>query len=95
MDIRDEIEDLAMNFEACHKTLAAMGDETRQHIILKMIRMDYNGLRVPDITVRTDLSRPAVSHHLQILKDAGVVKMCKEGTTTYYYPDPDMPPSSA
>ena len=34
MDIREEIEDLAMNFEACHKTLAAMGDETRQQIIL-------------------------------------------------------------
>ena len=34
MDIREEIGDLAMNFEACHKTLAAMGDETRQQIIL-------------------------------------------------------------
>ena len=89
MDIREEIEDLAMNFEACHKTLAAMRDETRQHIILEMMRMDYNGSRVPDITART-LSRPAVSHHLQILKDAGIVKMRKEGTMTYYYLDPDM-----
>ena len=34
MDIREEIEYLAMNVEACHKTLAAMGDETRQQIIL-------------------------------------------------------------
>ena len=34
MDIREEIEDLAMNVEACHKTLAAMGDETRRQIIL-------------------------------------------------------------
>ena len=54
------------------------------------MRMDYNGSRVPDITVRTNLSRPAVSHHLQILKDAGIVKMRKEGTMTYYYLDPDM-----
>ena len=79
-----------MNFEACHKTLPAMGDEMRQHIILEMMRMDYNGSRVPDITGRTNLSRPAVSHHLQILKDAGIVKMRKEGTMTYYYLDPDM-----
>lgn len=90
MGIQEEIEDLAMNFEACHKTLAAMGDETRQHIILEMMRMDYNGSRVPDLTARTNLSRPAVSHHLQILKDAGIVKMRKEGTMTYYYLDPDM-----
>lgn len=85
-----EIEDLAMNFEGCHKTLTAIGDETRQHIILEMMRMDYNGSRVGDITKKTNLSRPAVSHHLQILKDAGIVKMRKEGTKTYYYLDPDM-----
>lgn len=90
MGIWEEIEDLAMNFEACHKTLSAIGDETRQHIILEMMRMDYNGSRVIDITAKTDLSRPAVSHHLQILKDAGIVKMRKEGTMTYYYLDPDM-----
>lgn len=89
-DIRKEIEDLAMNFEVCHKTLAAMGDETRQHIILEMMRMEYNGSRVIDITAKTNLSRPAVSHHLQILKDAGIVKMRKEGTMTFYYLDPDM-----
>ena len=40
MDLAKEIEELAMNFEACHKTLSAMGDETRQHIILEMMRMD-------------------------------------------------------
>lgn len=90
MDLIKEIEDLALKFEACHKTLSAIGDETRQHIILEMMRMDYNGSRVLDITARTNLSRSAVSHHLQILKNAGIVKMRKEGTRTYYYLDPDM-----
>lgn len=85
-----ELEDFAQNFEACRKTLTAIGDETRQHIILEMIRMDYNGSRVPDITAKTNLSRPAVSHHLRILKDAGIVKMRKEGRLNYYYLDPDM-----
>ena len=60
------------------------------HIILEMLRMDCNGSRVPDITERTNLSCPAVSHHLQILKDAGIVKKRKEGRMTYYYLDPDM-----
>ena len=90
MGVWDEIEELARKFEECQKTFAAIGDETRQHIILEMARMDYNGSRVPDITARTNLSRPAVSHHLQILKEAGVVKMRKEGRMTYYYLDPDM-----
>lgn len=90
MDIWKEIESLAVNFDACHKTLTAMGDETRQHIILEMMRMDYNGSRVIDIAATTNLSRPAVSHHLQILKDAGIVKMRKDGKMTFYYLDPDM-----
>lgn len=42
------------------------------------------------ITERTNLSRPAVSHHLQIMKNAGIVKMRREGTKNYYYFDPEM-----
>jgi Bacterial regulatory protein, arsR family. len=54
--------------------LTALGDPSRQHIILEMMQMnDCNGSRVIEITEKTDLSRPAVSHHLQILKDAGIV----------------------
>ena len=49
-----------------------------------------SGMRVGDIAARTNLSRPAVSHHLQILKDAGIVKMRREGTRNYYYFDADM-----
>ena len=40
MNIEKEIEGLASDFEACRRTLSAIGDETRQHIILEMMRMD-------------------------------------------------------
>lgn len=49
-----------------------------------------SGVRVNEITEKTHLSRPAVSHHLQILKDAGILKMRREATKNYYYFDPDM-----
>ena len=39
-----------------------------------------SGVRVNEITEKTHLSRPTVSHHLQILKDAGVLKVSREGT---------------
>ena len=68
-------------FENCQKLLIALGDESRQCIIIEMMKMDdCNGARVGEITERTHLSRPAVSIILQILKDAGVVKRRKEGT---------------
>ncbi len=81
---------LAEEFAACKKILSALGDETRQHLILEMMQMGKcDGVRVGEITQRTHLSRPAVSHHLQILKDAGIIKMRREGTKNYYYFDAD------
>ncbi len=47
------------------------------------------GTRVGAITEKTHLSRPAISHHIKILKDAGVVEMRKEGTKNYYYLETD------
>lgn len=83
---RDEITSLAEEFKASRKVLIALGDENRQHLILEMMQTGKcHGLRVGEITERSHLSRPAVSHHLQILKDAGIVSMRREGTKNYYY----------
>lgn len=85
-----EIERLAQEFRDCRKLLTALGDENRQHLILEMMQMgECDGVRVGAITERTNLSRPAVSHHLGILKDAGLVKVRREGTKNYYYFDAD------
>lgn len=93
MEIHDQVSVLAENFASCTKILTAIGDETRQHLILEMIRQgNCNGVRVCQITKTTNLSRPAVSHHLQIMKEAGIVKVRKEGTKNYYYFDPEMEP---
>lgn len=90
MDMEHKIAELADNFSACSKMLTAIGDETRQHLILEMMKMGKcSGVRVGEITAKTNLSRPAVSHHLQIMKDAGIVKVRKEGTMNFYYFDPE------
>ena len=86
MEYKEEIDRLAKEFESCQKILLALGDENRQHLILEMIQMEQcNGVRVGTITEKTHLSRPAVSHHIQILKEAGILKVRKEGTKNYYY----------
>ena len=85
-----KIIDLADEFKACQKTLLALGDENRQHLILEMMQIgECGGVRVGAITQKTNLSRPAVSHHLKILREAGIVKMRREGTKNYYYFDAD------
>ena len=88
--MQEDIIKLAEEFQACRKILQALGDENRQHLILEMMQMnECNGVRVGAITAKTNLSRPAVSHHLKILKDAGLTQMRREGTRNYYYLDTD------
>ncbi len=87
-DIYVQAENISKEFAECSKFLIAIGDETRQHMLIEMMKMKKcTGVRVGEITKKTNLSRPAVSHHLGILKDAGIVKMRKEGTMNFYYLD--------
>lgn len=91
MDHKKEIQELSKEFASSRKLLSAIGDETRIHIIIEMMNCgNCSGLRVNEITRTSHLSRPAISHHLKIMKDAGLVKMRKEGTKNYYYFDPEQ-----
>ena len=87
---QEEVRQLAEEFANCRKLLQALGDENRKYLILEMLKINQcGGVRVGVITEKTNLSRPAVSHHLRVLKDAGLLKMRREGTKNYYYFDAD------
>ncbi|MDR1917368.1 MAG: metalloregulator ArsR/SmtB family transcription factor [Christensenellaceae bacterium] len=77
--------DIKTQFAKCRKLLVAIGDETRQSIITTLMNANCNGMRVGEITAKTFLSRPAVSHHLKILLDAGMVGVTPDGTKNYYW----------
>lgn len=73
-------------FTACSTLLIALGDETRQTIIAALTCTDCEkGMRVGEITEKTHLSRPAVSHHVKILLDAEVIGLRRQGTMNFYY----------
>lgn len=84
----DEIQKLNKEFKNCQKTLTAFNDEARQKLILLMVMGNREGVRVADLAEKSALSRPAISHHMQILKNAGIVKCRKQGKHIYYYFDP-------
>lgn len=91
-----EIAALLGEIKSSQKVLTAIGDETRQYLILQMLTCNHcgktrcGGMRVGEIAALTSLSRPAVSHHLRIFKDAGLLKMRREGTRNFYYFDADV-----
>lgn len=85
MECEERIQEIVTGFETCRHAFSAIGDETRQLILLHLLQGDSSGIRVGDIAKSIHLTRPSVSHHLQILKEAGIVAMRKEGTKNYYY----------
>ncbi len=60
----------------------AIADETRQKI---MSLLCCNWLCVTDVVERlSDVSQPTVSHHLSVLREAGLVHSRREGKQIYY-----------
>lgn len=63
--------------------LTAVGDAVRLKIIFLL---GYGGrLNAGEITDQFDLSRPAISHHLKVLKTAGLIESEKLGQEVYYW----------
>lgn len=65
--------------------LDALGDPSRRLIFE---RLDRGPLPVAAIANGLPISRPAVSQHLRVLKDAGLVIDRADGTRRYYEPNP-------
>ena len=63
------------------KVFVALGDEHRQRILLTFEKDER--LTVGQIAEVATLSRPAVSHHLKILRAAGVLQAQKEGKEVF------------
>lgn len=64
--------------------LNAVGDTTRLSILF-MLKADRRN--VGEIAAQFSISRPAISHHLKVLRDAGVLQSKREGQEIYYWVD--------
>lgn len=71
-------------FEQCIPIFEALGDKVRQQLILEIANSDGFSLNVSELTARTSLSRPAISHHLKVLKNAGIIRPEKKSTQIFY-----------
>ncbi len=67
--------------DACQLMFKALSDETRQ----KILQFLKGGpLSVNEIVQRTELAQPTISHHLNLLKQAGVVVTQRRGKQIFY-----------
>lgn len=64
----------------------ALADETRLAIVRMLLGKELCVCHVIDAL---DMSQPAISHHLKILRQAGVVRDRREGKWIFYRLNPD------
>ena len=68
--------------EIITQALTAIGDPTRLQIVFLLSR--HERLNVTAIANHFQISRPTISHHLKILREAGLVEAERRGTWAYY-----------
>jgi DNA-binding transcriptional ArsR family regulator len=76
-------ESAGLNRAGVTRLLTAIGDPARLEIVFLL--GDGRRQTVGEIAGNFRLSRPAISHHLKILREAGVVSNEKVGQEVYYW----------
>lgn len=56
---------------------AALGDATRRALVEQLAV--HREVRVTDLAARFDMTRPAISQHLRVLREAGLVQETRHG----------------
>ncbi|WP_435175888.1 ArsR/SmtB family transcription factor [Actinacidiphila sp. bgisy145] len=66
----------------------ALGDPVRLRLLSMIASRAGGEVCVCDLTPAFDLSQPTISHHLKLLKQAGLIDSERRGTWVYYRPLP-------
>ena len=82
---RNYLRAIPREWRTISRAFTALGDEHRQRILLTFERGER--LNVGQIVEVSTLPRSAVSHHLKLLREAGVLSSAKSGKEVYYWID--------
>ncbi len=81
---KEKLLDAEEKFKSCSALFIALGDPIRQKILLDLADSGTEGINVSQLSGKSILSRPAISHHLKVLKDSGLIEPVKHGTQIFY-----------
>jgi DNA-binding transcriptional ArsR family regulator len=70
------------DFKSLVSVFKALSDENRQKILLAL--EESGEISVGELVERFGLTQPTMSHHLGVLKNAGLVNDRREGQFVYY-----------
>ncbi|MEV6752971.1 metalloregulator ArsR/SmtB family transcription factor [Streptomyces sp. NPDC051214] len=66
------------------RSFKALGDPVRLRLLSMIASRDGGEICVCDLTPAFDLSQPTISHHLKLLRQAGLIASERRGTWVYH-----------
>src|SRR6266704_1311559 len=85
--VREPVEEAAAAGLA--QVFRALGDPVRLRLVSLIGAHQGGEMCVCDLTSAFDLTQPTISHHLRILREAGIIGRQRRGTWVYYRLLPD------
>jgi ArsR family transcriptional regulator len=76
--------------ETLAKVFKALGDPVRLRLLSMIASRSGGEVCVCDLTPAFELSQPTISHHLKLLRQAGLIDSERRGTWVYYRLLPEM-----
>jgi ArsR family transcriptional regulator len=70
------------------RVFKALADPTRLEI-LRLLAAQRGPTCVCDVVAHFGLSQPTISHHLRVLREAGLLRASRIGVWSFYEPDPE------
>ncbi|MGW6734988.1 ArsR/SmtB family transcription factor [Streptomyces sp. NPDC055013] len=67
------------------KVFKALGDPVRLRLLSMIASREGGEVCVCEMTPAFDLSQPTISHHLKLLRQAGLIECERRGTWVYYW----------
>jgi ArsR family transcriptional regulator len=67
------------------KGFKALGDPVRLRLLSMIAAKAGDEVCVCDLTVGFDVTGPTISHHLRVLREAGLIDCERRGTWVYYW----------
>ena len=79
----------ASQADSLARILRALAEPTRLRLVSMVAAHEGGEACVCDLTGPLGLTQPTISHHLKVLRDAGLVESSRRGTWAYYRLVPD------
>ncbi|WP_406350750.1 ArsR/SmtB family transcription factor [Streptomyces sp. NBC_00658] len=72
------------------KVFKALGDPVRLRLLSMIASREGGEVCVCELTPAFELSQPTISHHLKLLRQAGIIDCERRGTWVYYWALPGV-----